>query len=563
MKMNQNHHELKNARNHFVWHVCCFKNENWLHELLKAIHVTSKKILPLPMFVRIQFIVALGMMSLLTSCASAKTIIAASASYADVASAIAISSDGDTVNVPAGKATWTSTLYLTNGASLIGAGIGQTVITDEVPRSGSSYNVIQASVYSHDFVRISGISFAGGVTNTSDNWNGLVELASQVGALFRFDHCSFTNGHGINLYVTGAPVGVVDHCFFNSPGKEDIQTYAGGWAGQSFADGSWDTPAPLGTANALYIESNVFMNGGVVPCVDSYTGSRLVFRYNAVTNSYIGNHGTETTARYRGCRSFEIYGNTFDWPVGAPNSPWPFWCYLRSGTGVIYSNTAIGQYSGSIVAAVYRINSACTPWGLANGTNVWDSNSGTIYASGTCTGTNNSTFMVDANASWTVNQWAGYSLNDANSGGNLAAMIYSNTSNTIYVQGTGGNCGSNMKFFNGDPYQILLVQAVLDQPGRGSGDTLSSYSPAINVSRGGIPAWPTEPLDPIYQWSNTLNDAPVFIGSTQSPLLQANRDWYDNTQKPGYAPLAFPNPLTTVTTNALTAPLGLRVIGSP
>src|ERR1700720_710080 len=59
---------------------------------------------------------------------------ARSASLADVNSAVASASDGDTVAVPAGSASWTSTLSVTKGITLQGAGSDTTVILDDVPR---------------------------------------------------------------------------------------------------------------------------------------------------------------------------------------------------------------------------------------------------------------------------------------------------------------------------------------------------------------------------------------------------------------------------------------------
>ena len=56
---------------------------------------------------------------------------AASPSYADVSAAVAAANPGDTVNVPAGNATWASQLVLTTGVKIVGAGIGQTNITSD------------------------------------------------------------------------------------------------------------------------------------------------------------------------------------------------------------------------------------------------------------------------------------------------------------------------------------------------------------------------------------------------------------------------------------------------
>jgi len=64
---------------------------------------------------------------------------AASASFSDVSAAISAAPSGDTVLVPAGSATWSDQLVITKGIQLIGAGIGQTVITSDFTASGSIF----------------------------------------------------------------------------------------------------------------------------------------------------------------------------------------------------------------------------------------------------------------------------------------------------------------------------------------------------------------------------------------------------------------------------------------
>lgn len=59
---------------------------------------------------------------------------AKSVSLSDVQAAIRAAKDGDTVTVPAGTATWTSTLNITNNITLQGAGAASTIIVDDVPQ---------------------------------------------------------------------------------------------------------------------------------------------------------------------------------------------------------------------------------------------------------------------------------------------------------------------------------------------------------------------------------------------------------------------------------------------
>src|SRR6478672_3617155 len=67
-----------------------------------------------------------------------ETIRAASASRADVGSAVRSAKAGDTVIVPAGSATWKATLTITKNVTLIGAGEGRTIITADLPILGSA-----------------------------------------------------------------------------------------------------------------------------------------------------------------------------------------------------------------------------------------------------------------------------------------------------------------------------------------------------------------------------------------------------------------------------------------
>src|SRR5437588_11038680 len=67
----------------------------------------------------------------------AATIHAASASRADVASAINSAAEGDTVTIPPGTSSWTSNLEIAKPITLQGAGPDATTLVDDVPRAGT------------------------------------------------------------------------------------------------------------------------------------------------------------------------------------------------------------------------------------------------------------------------------------------------------------------------------------------------------------------------------------------------------------------------------------------
>jgi len=98
--------------------------------------------------------------------AQATTFNAASPSLADVRAAIASAGNGDTVAIPAGTATWSSTLNVTKAITLAGAGIGQTIIKDNVPR-GRSSSVIEWVLQANQPSRMTGIEFGNAASSES------------------------------------------------------------------------------------------------------------------------------------------------------------------------------------------------------------------------------------------------------------------------------------------------------------------------------------------------------------------------------------------------------------
>jgi hypothetical protein len=202
----------------------------------------------------------------------------------------------------------------------------------------------------------------------------------------------------------------------------------------------------------------------------------------------------------------------------------------------------------------YREIYAFNYWGGCNGTNAWDSNDPTLYASGTHTGANGATVLTNSGAGWTANQWVGYMLHNVTK--NMASFITANDATTVTYNLSGSTVdgGPNMTFDSGDTFFIRRVLVALDQPGRGQGDLLSG-APPVPV------AWPNQVSEPIYSWGNTLNGAPVGIGSSY-PTIQENRDFFNNTVKPGYVPYRYPHPLVSMNAGSPPPPpTGLRVVG--
>lgn len=469
---------------------------------------------------------------------------AATPALADVQLACNSAANRDMVMVPPGTATWTATLNISKGITLIGAGSDQTRIIDEVPRVLLIPAVINVTLNTNQVFRLTGFTFQGGAINTAVNYDGVVRF---YGSCFsnRVDHCHFDGLYGDALKFYGMNLGVVDHCRFDGA-RQFIIVWHDGWGGNSYGDGSWAAPSNFGGWQFLFIEDNIFNftdpvtwgNYGVLDCMG---GGREVIRFNSFTNCHPTTHGTESTGRQRSVRVAEIYNNTLVSTVGGPMGQY------RGGTGVVFSNILTGFDSGMELTC-YREIYGFTYWGGCNGTNAWDSNEPTLYASGTHTGTNGATALANSGAGWTVNQWVGYILQNATK--NMASFITANHSTTVAYNLSGSTIdgGPTMTFDSGDTFFIRKALIALDQPGRGQGNLLSGADP--------VPvAWPNQALEPIYCWGNTLNGVDVGIGSSY-PTIQENRDFFNKTVKPGYVPYRHPHPLV-----APPPPTNLRIVG--
>jgi hypothetical protein len=489
----------------------------------------------------------------------AAVITANNPSFSAVSTAVAQASPGDTVMVAAGIAVWTNSLLIGKNIQLIGAGIGQTIIVDEEPRSGRSDNVIFWITTSNGVARLSGFTFAGGTTNVSIAFDGAINVSGTCGA-FRLDHCKFNNLFNANVFVSQAVFGVVDHCqFYETNWANGIEVENGQIGGDQagYGDVSWATPVQWGQTNDFfYIEDCIFSCPTRGPGVDDFCrGTRLAFRYNVVTNYFFQNHGTESSQRFRSGRAAEIYGNIF---VNTSNPLEDPLINLRGGTGVVFSNNVVG-FRNLFKLQNFRSTARYHPWGSANGQNSWDSNNPSLLATGTVTGAPVGVYgdihLQDMNANWTVNQWVGgYELQNVSLGGTnpvTFSLIYSNSAHDIYYLSDPG--GNYIHWTNGQTYAIYQSYAQLDQVGRGQGDLVADTSPGNGVPVNtvtGQPTWPNEASEPLYQWGNTFNGTPNYAvgpdGDTGSyNVIKYGRDYFDNTVKPGYTPLVYPHPLVS------------------
>ncbi len=526
------------------------------------------------------------------------TINAASASRADVGTAVAAASNGDTVVIPAGTATWTSMLAVSKAITLQGAGKSSTVIQDGI----ASGALIEWTLVSNQNSRMTGIGFENN-GRASTAFGGVVAVYGGYGSeRMRVDNCRFSNLDGVSVFTIDT-LGVIDSCNFeNSSAKIFVYVYHENWGGYTFSDGSFADPPGFGQETWLFIESNTFAYTGSTfyAVTDAYRGARYVARYNTVTNAWWEAHGTDSGGRRRGTRAMEIYGNTHYYNAGGVHD---YLVNFRSATGLIWSNTASGYSSTpKIQLAAYRLQGHFRPFEYANGDSPWDDNDsvGNPYVNGTATSGGTLT-MTDSGKSWTTDQWVGYSIRNLTTG--RSSLITGNTATTLTFMdaGAGGSFG-NLSFSGGDSYRINLVQEVMDQPGKGQGTRLLGKTIVSQTHSGGtvtttvtghgfstgdfigvaetetngaingtfqitvidantftysvpgsstvsfsgsatkVPAgWPDQVDEPIYEWGNTHSGSNIEI-SGESLQIRENEHFYRDTVY-SYTPYTYPHPL--------------------
>jgi hypothetical protein len=304
--------------------------------------------------------------------ADAATHTAASCNASAVQSAINNASNGDTVQIPAGTCTWNSQLTITKGIQLLGAGVDVTVLVDNVPKDGSPTDkLLVFSVGAPATFRMAHMTIRGQSPDSGSFNHGHIGLQGSSKA-FRVDHLKFTNMQTAGIRVNGDLYGVIDHNEFIYNFNQGIVVSHDGWGGAQFGDGSWAAPLTLGTEKAIYIEDNICTELYIQTpsCVDAFDGARVVIRYNTLNNTAIASHGTESSQRRRGMRSFEIYNNNFV----STRSNYDRAIYIRSGTGVVFNNAVSGDWNHVVKMENYRDTDSYPPWGTCNGSSQYDQN---------------------------------------------------------------------------------------------------------------------------------------------------------------------------------------------
>jgi hypothetical protein len=224
----------------------------------------------------------------------------------------------DTVIVPAGSCSWANTLAITTGINLIGAGIGNTVITNGIASHAALITYRPASYKVNDPFRISGFTIdlgrnGAGIELGISNKNAPFPMQTRI----RIDHNRFTNSPGLSyqaIWDFGGMYGVVDNNVFDGigyPVRHSPQVGGASW---------WNNfTMTFGAPNDhLYFEDNIFVVETFADC--QYSG-RYLYRYNTITVNvdqypFFDMHGNQSSGGRTGpidgmysCFGGEIYGN--------------------------------------------------------------------------------------------------------------------------------------------------------------------------------------------------------------------------------------------------------------
>jgi hypothetical protein len=298
---------------------------------------------------------ALCAFTVLGATSSRGAVIYAKSGYpADLQAAIKSAQTGDTVSVPAGRFSFTGSVFAPDGIYIKGAGRDSTFL-------------IKADNTSNFMIMV-------------DTKTGLPFKFSDITLQGRLDALQGTNRTTAvttvtdgGLYIKGA---AKDFQIFNSrftkflragiefqgdagtlPGEQRGVIYANEFIDNWYinlgygvaVDGSassWTKPMTLGTANAVFVEDNLFDRNR--HCVTATNGANYVARYNTVKDNYPNSqsfdaHGL-SPAWPRGTKSVEIYGNTVTNTV-------KIWAGagIRGGGGVIWGNTWNGVMYGVVL----------------------------------------------------------------------------------------------------------------------------------------------------------------------------------------------------------------------
>lgn len=486
-----------------------------------------------------------AMMALPPSDLLAASINAASCSRTDVANAVAAAADGDTINVPPGSCQWNPTLIVNKSISLIGAGIGQTVIngTDSSTfgrGSALDWHTKNTGNNPAGLSRLSGFTWR--ATAGAQGYAGGTILTFRGGSKnFRFDHNRIETTTTGGIQTWDRVTGVMDHNeFINvSAGLAHmIQATHSNWSATESSDcgpytcgdSSWAADHTIGTQDNWYIEDNLIQNLETNTgwyCTDDQIGSRTIYRFNKLVNCTLQIHGTETGGRQRGARYLVTYRNVFQWTL---NNFFPGLIANRGGSGRHFDNVATGSLQRLANLSTLRSNDdydvnghrGSYPYGRCGRRSV---------LSMTRTGTTVTAAFPAGSAGHYSNEGSYQTFSGADQpeyNGTFLTRPVSDTAISFEISGTPATpaTGSITMVSPFDGNTDSTGYPCLDQAGAGKSILYSGSGPNNPPTISPIAAGPVT-MEPILAWGNTLNGAQSDLDSMGVPVVEHNRDLFN------------------------------------
>lgn len=291
---------------------------------------------------------------------------------------------GDTVIIPPGDEAWTEQVIVTKGIHLRGSGIGQTIITDQIPSGGPEEIWLRVQVNSPQSFELSGFTFNGDLDFAKPGNQGHIRAeGTSTSPNFKIHDIEVNTPTCSWFSMTGYILGVMYNITYNhrvgNPMPTIILAYHPGASGHG--DESWATALDPGGPGNFYVEDCTISlppETSLAQYVfDGWKGCRVVFRHNSLFNCTLSSHGTETSNRDRGIRWLEAYNNRLEYVTDVTLVDTNF--YFRGGSGVFFNNTVVGAtaawgWNSFIKLECRRDAFPSTPWGQCDGSSDYDEN---------------------------------------------------------------------------------------------------------------------------------------------------------------------------------------------
>ena len=446
--------------------------------------------------------------------------------YGSLSSCVSQAKSRDTINVSAGTATYSSTLLVTKGISIIGAGPTSTII------NGNNTTVIVINMTGSENVRISNIGFTGSGGDTQLAIT-MINLRGTLDTI-RLDHLNFTDiqQHAVYIGLWDAipqhPRVLFDHITYKSSLVTGFQRFLKLLGNNN----TWKFDDQYGSDWFVFIEDSSFTWTGVADSnsgvTDTEHGGRLVVRYNTIQGGGVQVHDTGSTPAAKGQRLTEIYRNAF--ACNIPHCSEIPAIGVRGGGWVIHGNRFDSGFWVPAYPQIYRATVEAGYLGKScDGTPVAVCDTPTYYH---CSG------------------------GDHRACGYPDDFICQGIGSCVTAASGPSDCSAQSPFIPN-----------LDRVDGGAG--LSGYPCRHQTGWGKeIANGQMEEPSPVYWWNNTdLSGAPVSFSFDVSPWFLANRDYcnHDPSTACGrrvgfaYTPFPYPHPLQSGTGYRLPPPTNLRI----